>query len=52
MKRTIQKWVDDALTDALLLSPKSGSHFILSYDSENEVTKVDVKVKKKKKRDE
>jgi ATP-dependent Clp protease ATP-binding subunit ClpC len=52
MKRTIQKWVDDSLTDALLLSPKSGSHFILSYDSENEITKVDVKAKKRKKRDE
>ncbi len=46
MKRAIQKWVDDYLTDAILENPAPGSTFQISFDSENDVTKVEV-VKKK-----
>lgn len=46
MKRAIQKWVDDYLTDAILENPPSGSIFQISYDSESDVTKVEL-VKKK-----
>lgn len=46
MKRAIQKWVDDYLTDAILENPVAGSTFQISFDSENDVTKVEV-VKKK-----
>jgi len=45
LKRTVQKWVDDAITEKILSdNPEKGSKFILSY---NEVDKkTDVKVKK------
>jgi len=48
MKRTIQKWVDNSLTDALLENPKPGTTFILDYDSELDSTKVQIKSKKRK----
>lgn len=43
MKRSIQKWVDDYLTDTLLSNPEKGSTLILSYDSKIEETKVEVR---------
>jgi ATP-dependent Clp protease ATP-binding subunit ClpB len=52
MKRAIQKWVDDYLIDILLESPTIGTTFRISYDSENDVTKIEsekVEVEKKKK---
>jgi len=49
LKRTVQKWVDDAITEKILSdNPEKGSKFILSY---NEIEKkTDVKVKKPTKR--
>ena len=59
MKRAIQKWIEDPLTETLLETPPSGSIFQISYDSENDETKITIKdqeIKKtskpKKKRDE
>jgi len=52
MKRAIQKWVDDYLIDILLESPTIGTTFRISYDSENDVTKIEsekIEVEKKKK---
>lgn len=49
LKRTVQKWVDDAITESILTdNPEKGSKFILSYN-ENE-KKTDVKIKKPTKR--
>jgi ATP-dependent Clp protease ATP-binding subunit ClpC len=49
LKRTIQKWVDDAITEKILTdNPEKGSKFILSYDEKNK--KTDVKIKKPTKR--
>jgi ATP-dependent Clp protease ATP-binding subunit ClpC len=49
LKRTVQKWVDDAITEKILTdNPEKGSKFILTYnDKEN---KTDVKIKKPLKR--
>jgi ATP-dependent Clp protease ATP-binding subunit ClpC len=45
LKRTIQKWVDDAITDKILSdNPDKGSTFILSYNEKDK--KTDVKIKK------
>jgi ATP-dependent Clp protease ATP-binding subunit ClpC len=56
MKRAIQKWIDDPITETLLTSPKLNSTFLISYDSEKEETVIKIKekvtVKTKKKRDE
>jgi ATP-dependent Clp protease ATP-binding subunit ClpC len=56
MKRAIQKWIDDPITETLLTSPKLNSTFLISYDSEKEETAIKIKekvtVKTKKKRDE
>ena len=49
LKRTVQKWVDDAITEKILLdNPEKGSKFILSYNEKEKIT--DVKVKKPSKR--
>ncbi len=49
LKRTIQKWVDDAVTDKIISdNPEKGSKFILSYNEKDK--KTDVKVKKPTKR--
>lgn len=49
LKRTIQKWVDDAITDKILSdNPEKGSTFILSYNEKDK--KTDVKIKKPTKR--
>jgi ATP-dependent Clp protease ATP-binding subunit ClpC len=51
MKRAIRKWVDDCIIDVILEQPTIGSTFRMSYDSENEVTKIEQKkpsTKKKK----
>jgi ATP-dependent Clp protease ATP-binding subunit ClpC len=49
LKRTIQKWVDDAITDKILSdNPEKGSTFILSYDEKDK--KTDAKIKKQTKR--
>jgi ATP-dependent Clp protease ATP-binding subunit ClpC len=47
MKRAIRKWVDDYLIDVLLENPELGTTFRISYDSENDVTKVEQDKKKK-----
>ena len=49
LKRTIQKWVDDAVTDKVISdNPEKGSKFILSYNEKDK--KTEVKVKKPTKR--
>jgi ATP-dependent Clp protease ATP-binding subunit ClpC len=59
MKRSIQKWIEDPLTEALLETPPTGSVLQISYDSEQDETMITIKdqeVKKtskpKKKKDE
>lgn len=47
MKRAIRKWFDDYLIDVLLENPELGTTFRISYDSENDVTKVEQDKKKK-----
>jgi ATP-dependent Clp protease ATP-binding subunit ClpC len=49
LKRTVQKWVDDAITESILTdNPEKGSKFILSYNESEK--KTDVKIKKPTKR--
>jgi ATP-dependent Clp protease ATP-binding subunit ClpC len=58
MKRAIQKWIEDPLTETLLETPPTGSILQISYDPEKDETTITIKdeVKKtsktKKKRDE
>ena len=48
MKRAIQKWVDDYITEFIIESdPKIGSSFIISYDKELDKTKIEVEKLKK-----
>jgi ATP-dependent Clp protease ATP-binding subunit ClpC len=49
MKRAIQKWIDDPLTDILLESPKVNSIFKIEYDLENDITKISIDKNKRKK---
>ena len=53
MKRAIQKWIDDAITETLLNEPEVNSTLLLSYDNEKEETIISIsktkKVKKGKK---
>lgn len=45
LKRTVQKWVDDAITEKILTdNPEKGSTFVLSYNDKDK--KTDVKIKK------
>ena len=49
LKRTIQKWVDDAVTDKIITdNPEKGSKLILSYNDKDK--KTEVKIKKPTKR--
>jgi ATP-dependent Clp protease ATP-binding subunit ClpC len=49
LKRTVQKWVDDAITEKILTdNPEKGSKFILSYNEKE--NKTEVKIKKPTKR--
>jgi ATP-dependent Clp protease ATP-binding subunit ClpC len=49
LKRTVQKWVDDAITEKILSdNPEKGSKFLLSYNETEK--KTDVKIKKPTKR--
>jgi len=49
LKRTIQKWVDDAVTDKVISdNPEKGSKFVLSYNEKDK--KTEVKIKKPTKR--
>jgi ATP-dependent Clp protease ATP-binding subunit ClpC len=49
LKRTVQKWVDDAITEKILTdNPEKGSKFILTYNDKDK--KTDVKIKKPTKR--
>ena len=51
LKRTIQKWVDDAVTDKIISdNPEKGSKFILSYNEKDKKTDVKVKKPTKKKK--
>ena len=49
LKRTVQKWVDDAITEKILTdNPEKGSKFVLTYNERDK--KTDVKIKKPTKR--
>ena len=49
LKRTVQKWVDDAITEKILTdNPEKNSKFILTYNEKDK--KTDVKIKKPTKR--
>jgi ATP-dependent Clp protease ATP-binding subunit ClpC len=49
LKRTVQKWVDDAITEKILTdNPEKGCKFILTYNDKEK--KTDVKIKKPTKR--
>jgi ATP-dependent Clp protease ATP-binding subunit ClpC len=49
LKRTVQKWVDDVITEKIISdNPEKNSKFILSYDEKDK--KTDVKIKKPTKR--
>ena len=50
MKRAIQRWIDDYLTDALLENPELGSTFVISYDAENYITNIITKKPRKSKK--
>ena len=51
LKRTIQKWVDDAVTDKILNdNPEKGSKFMLSYNEKDKKTEVKVKKPTKRKK--
>ena len=51
LKRTIQKWVDDAVTDKIISdNPEKGSKFILSYDEKDKKTEVKIKKPTKRKK--
>ncbi|MEI8364526.1 MAG: AAA family ATPase, partial [archaeon] len=43
MKRAIQRCIDDPLTDKLLDEPKVGSTLLISYDKDEDKTKIDIK---------
>jgi ATP-dependent Clp protease ATP-binding subunit ClpC len=44
LKRTVQKWVDDAITEKILSDkPEKNSKFLLSYDEKNNKTEVKIK---------
>lgn len=43
MKRAIQKWIDDPITDKLLDEPEIGSTLMISYDKEKDTTLVTIK---------
>ena len=49
LKRTVQKWIDDAITEKILSdNPEKNSTFVLSFDEKN--NKTEVKIKKQTKR--
>ena len=51
LKRTIQKWVDDVITDKILSdNPEKNSTFILSYDEKYKKTEVKIKKPTKRKK--
>ena len=51
LKRTIQKWVDDAVTDKVISdNPEKGSKFILSYNEKDKKTEVKIKKPTKRKK--
>jgi ATP-dependent Clp protease ATP-binding subunit ClpC len=51
LKRTIQKWVDDSVTEKILSdNPEKGSKFILSYNETDKKTEVKVKKPTKRKK--
>ena len=48
LKRAIQKWVDDYVTEFIIeKNLKGGELLLLDYDSENDVTEIKIKEKKK-----
>ena len=53
LKRAIQRSIDDAVTEFIIENePKEGSTLLLDYDSENDVTTVNLKKRKKTKKEE
>jgi len=51
MKRAIQKWIDDAITETLLNEPTANSTLLISYDSEKDETIISIGKPKKVKKD-
>jgi ATP-dependent Clp protease ATP-binding subunit ClpC len=50
LKRTVQKWVDDAITEKILTdNPEKGSKFILTYNDKEKKTDVEIKKPTKRK---
>ena len=45
LKRSIQKWVDDYITETLLDEPDKDSVFKISYDKEENKTKIELVLK-------
>jgi ATP-dependent Clp protease ATP-binding subunit ClpC len=53
LKRAIQRSIDDAVTEFIIESePKEGTTLVLDYDTENDVTTVNLKKRKKTKKEE
>ena len=53
LKRAIQRSIDDAVTEFIIESePKEGTTLVLDYDAENDVTTVNLKKRKKTKKEE
>ena len=50
LKRAIQRWIDDPVTDVLLDGPDKDSIFHISYDVDNNKTKIELKKQVKSKR--
>lgn len=42
LKRTIQKWVDDYITEFLLDEPEKGTTFMLSYNDDDKKTLIEI----------
>jgi ATP-dependent Clp protease ATP-binding subunit ClpC len=50
LKRAIQKWVDDYVTEFIIENePKSGGELLATYNSEKDITEVTLKISKQRK---
>ena len=50
LKRAIQKWIDDVLTEFIIDNDPPKGKLFMTYDKENEVTKITIEVKKTSKK--
>jgi len=49
LKRAIQRWVDDYITEYIIdNNPNTGAKFILSYNSDEDITTISIKKSRKK----